>query len=62
MQIRNNRKKEIAVEILKRNSLKGYKDAATEGALNSIISKWILDGMVLSDKEIASITYKIFHE
>ena len=57
-----NRKKEIAVEILKRNSLKGYKDAATEGALNSIISKWILDGMVLSDKEIASITYKIFHE
>lgn len=48
-------------EMDKRN-VESYKDAAIRGSLNYIITKWILSDMKESDKEMATITYNIFHE
>ena len=56
-----NHKKDLAFEIIKKNTDKSYEDAAFEGAINSIVYKWILDGMKESDIEIARITYNYIH-
>lgn len=49
-------------EITKRNMAATYQEAAIRGATNHIITKWILSDMKESDKEMAKITYQIFHK
>lgn len=57
-----NHKKEIAGEVIKRNSERKYEEAAFEGAIQAIVYKWIYDNMTESDKEMARITYNILHK
>lgn len=57
-----NHRKEIADELIKKNTERKYEEAAFEGALQAIIYKWIYDNMAESDREIALITYKILHK
>jgi AcrR family transcriptional regulator len=56
-----NHKNIFSKEIIKINSDYTYTQTAFHGALNSIITKWVLSDMKESDREIAEITYSIFH-